>query len=461
MVVVECPLETGIRTRDAFMKCITGHQSNVASTAASKDPKNASKWKCASEHTTCQSSSHAWKLRIPMQLLPRPTPTQQTIKQEYTVSPWPYWLIETDYEGLYVLRQRYTERKDDTISPIKKIIDDIKREQLELGPSIVSFLRGYRPADTYMLLVRFSLPADRRFLAQLHRGKKAYELVHVTNAIPNRNNWTQSTSRSREANHPPKPLGHNTLTVFVGWPQGVGEDMARGLASFVKGLTNWHGNPHMWSDTGWWYASLRYQHATAVTLAVGQYASVAAANYIHMTLGEDIVGQQSLDRMDQMLRQKITQDPEEDAPFLRRLRAGKQLGADIMMAGVIQSINKEKQLLAEPTPIDINESDTMVFDDLHGNVEPVGSSPLPDTHTPAPPVDNNTQEEQRTRPIEPDTTTPTPHKTKAKGYIGTPKNTPGMVSPLNKKKKPDSRSVDKALKPPPDKSAFAVVEPQG
>ena len=46
MVVVEWPLETGIPTRDAFMKRINGHQSDVASTIASKDPENSFKWKC-------------------------------------------------------------------------------------------------------------------------------------------------------------------------------------------------------------------------------------------------------------------------------------------------------------------------------------------------------------------------------------------------------------------------------
>ena len=141
MVVVECPPETGIRTRDAFMKRINGHQSGVASTIASKDPKNAFKWKCASEQAAGQSVFHAWKLRIPMQLLPRLTQTLQIIKQEaqHADSPGPYWLIETDYEGLYVPRQRYAEHKEDKIFSVREIIDDINREQLELGRSLRPF----------------------------------------------------------------------------------------------------------------------------------------------------------------------------------------------------------------------------------------------------------------------------------------------------------------------------------
>ena len=68
-VVVVCPTETGISTRDAFMIRINGHQSDVASTIASKDPHNTFHWKCASEHTAGQSGSRAWRLHLPMQLL--------------------------------------------------------------------------------------------------------------------------------------------------------------------------------------------------------------------------------------------------------------------------------------------------------------------------------------------------------------------------------------------------------
>ena len=64
------------------------------------------------------------------QLLPWLTQTLQTIKQEEqnAGSPEPYWSIGTDYEGLYVLRQRYTEHHDDKISSVQEIIDDINRE---------------------------------------------------------------------------------------------------------------------------------------------------------------------------------------------------------------------------------------------------------------------------------------------------------------------------------------------
>ena len=300
-IVVECPPETGIRTRDAFMKRINGHQSNVASTIASKDPHNTFRWKCASEHTAGQSGSHAWRLHLPMQLLPHLTQALQTTKQEEENAGnlGPCWLTETDYESLYILRQQYTEHKEDRITSVKEILDDLDREQLELGRSIASFLKGFRPVDSYRLLVQFHPDPDRRLIAQLLKGMKSYELVHVmTNVILNRNNWTQFTSRSRDIKRPPKPTRHDTTTVFVGWTQGARDDTAKVVASFFGCWTSWKPEPNMWSDAGCTYASLQYPHATAVALSAGQYIGVAPGEYVHITLGDDNTDTHATERID-------------------------------------------------------------------------------------------------------------------------------------------------------------------
>ena len=234
-VLVECPPETSIRKRDAFVKRINGHQSVVASTTASKDPHNTFWWECASEHSVGQSGSHAWRLHLPMKLLPRLMQALQPIKQEEenVGNPGPYWLTETDYESLYILRQQYTDHKEDKITPVQEILDDIYREQLELGRSIASFLKGFRPIDSYRLQIQFHPYANRRLIAQLLKGMKSYELVHVmTNVILNRNNWTQSTSCSRDIKRPPKPTRSDARTVFVGWTRGAGDVTAKVVASF-------------------------------------------------------------------------------------------------------------------------------------------------------------------------------------------------------------------------------------
>ena len=103
----------------------------------------------------------------------------------------------------------------------------------------------------------------------------------------------------------------------------------------------------MWSNAGCTYASLRYQHAMAVALCAGQYVGVAPGEYIHLTLGQDGIDQQASTRIDSMLKQKLPRETGDDAPFRRRMKLGKQLGADIMTKRIIKQKNTEKQLLAE------------------------------------------------------------------------------------------------------------------
>ena len=69
-----------------------------------------------------------------------------------------------------------------------------------------------------------------------------------------------------------------------------------------------------------------------------------------MTLGDDTIDEKASDRIDEMLSQKIPQDTGDDAPFRRCMRAGKQLGADIMTARVMQDINKKKTTIGGANP---------------------------------------------------------------------------------------------------------------
>ena len=437
-IVVECPPETGIRTRDAFMKRINGHQSDVASTIASKDPHNTFRGKSASEHTAGQSGSHAWRLHLPMQLLPRLTQALQTIEQEEenAGNPGPYWLTETDYESLYIPRQQYTEHKEDRITSVQEILDDLDREQLELGRSIASFLKGFRPVGSYRLLVQFHQDADRRLIAQLLEGMKSYELVHVmTNVILNRSNWTQSTSRSRDIKRPPKPTRHDTTTVFVGWTQGAGDDTAKVVASFFGCWTSWKPEPNMWRDAGCTYASLQYQHATAVALSAGQYIGVAPGEYVHITLGDDNTDTQAAERIDQMLAHKMPQETGDEAAFGRRMKAGKQLGSDMMTERVIKEINREKQLFAEPEPINVADWDEAIVNELSHTTNDDTPS---DTHSNMATID--TDETSVQQPDNPAKLTTTHARQshpaqKTKAHNKTPQKTPTKTTPPPKEKK--------------------------
>ena len=55
------------------------------------------------------------------------------------------WVTESDHESLYLLRQHYTDHKEDRITSVQEILDEIEREQLDLGRRIAVYLRGYRP----------------------------------------------------------------------------------------------------------------------------------------------------------------------------------------------------------------------------------------------------------------------------------------------------------------------------
>ena len=65
-----------------------------------------------------------------------------------------------------------------------------------------------------------------------------------------------------------------------------------------------------------------------------------------------------------MLSHKMPQETGDDAAFRRRMKAGKQLGADMMTERVIREINKEKQLLAEPEPFNVADWDEAIMTEL-------------------------------------------------------------------------------------------------
>ena len=101
-----------------------------------------------------------------------------------------------------------------------------------------------------------------------------------------------------------------------------------------------------------------------------------------------------------------------------------------MTANVMKDMNKEKQLLVVASPIKIQEWDLAICTKLQGNVEAVASSSSPETHTPAPPIDNDTPQTQPTRLW---------HITETKEYNGTPQKMLGKVSAPQKRRQQTPR----------------------
>ena len=191
----------------------------------------------------------------------------------------------------------------------------------------------------------------------------------------------------------------------------------------------------MWSDAGCTYAPLQYQHATAVALSAGQYIGVAPGEYIHLKLGDDTTDAPVTERMDQMLLQKMPQETGDYAAAQRRMKAGKQLGADMMTERVIREINQEKQLLAEPKPINVAGGDKAIITELgHSNddMAPTDLQPQPDTMDMDRRLDKQHNDTGLPTPAHPRTT----HQAqKTKAHNKTPQKTPTKTTPPPKKKK--------------------------
>ena len=191
----------------------------------------------------------------------------------------------------------------------------------------------------------------------------------------------------------------------------------------------------MWSDTGCTYPSLQYQHATAVALSAGQYIGVAPGEYVHITLGDDNTDTQVTERIDQMLAHQMPQETGDDAAYRRRMKAGKQLGSDMMTERVIKEINREKQLLAEPEPINVADWDEAILNEL--GLTTNDDTPT-DTHPNMAAMDTDeTPVQQPDNPAKPTTThARQPHPAqKTKAHNKTPQKPPTKTTPPPKKKK--------------------------
>ena len=174
----------------------------------------------------------------------------------------------------------------------------------------------------------------------------------------------------------------------------------------------------MWSDAGCTYASIQYQNKASVVLSAGQYVAVSPGEYIHITLGDEQIDSKASDKIETMLAGSMPDVTGDEAHFLRRMRARKQLGADIMTAKVIQKINKEKQLLAEPTPIDIAACDADIEEELDDHMDTTGPGSNPEA----------TSDNDGTTPQVPTDNTPK----KTKNGDKTPQTTSNKITPPNK-----------------------------
>ena len=116
------------------------------------------------------------------------------------------------------------------------------------------------------------------------------------------------------------------------------------------------------------------------------------------------------------------------------MKAGKQLGADMMTERVIWEINEEKQLLAEPEPISMAAWDEAIITKLGHTNDELGPT---NVHTRIDTMDMGVQPDKPTndtgKPTETHTR-PTHQAQKTKAHNKTPQKTPTETPPPKTKK---------------------------
>ena len=136
-----------------------------------------------------------------------------------------------------------------------------------------------------------------------------------------------------------------------------------------------------------------------------------------------------------MLSHKLPQETGNDAAFRRRIREGKQLGADMMIERVIREINREKQLLAEPEPINVADWDEAImteFGHTNDDVTPTDLHPHLTTMDTDGPHDQQPNDTNKHTPAHP---RPPNEAQKTKAHNKTPQKSPKKTTPPPKNKK--------------------------
>ena len=117
------------------------------------------------------------------------------------------------------------------------------------------------------------------------------------------------------------------------------------------------------------------------------------------------------------------------------MKAGKQLGVDMMTERVIREINQEKQLLIEPEPINVADWDEAIIIELchtNDNMAPRDLQPQLDTMDTDGRLDKKHNDTGQPTPAHPQTT----HQAqKTKAHNKTPQKNPTKMTPPPKKKR--------------------------
>ena len=226
---------------------------------------------------------HCWRYTLPK---PR-VPTLLTRLHElvdHPHNPGPYFILETEYENLFLLSQEWGTPAAEKISSCESAVEDLKMLAPQLGRAPWDHLTGFLPLDPWRCLVSFHTDAPKRDIALHMRKLRGYTFQHVKTGLKlHWNGWTPPNSSKPTPTTRAKPKRSDTTQIFVGWTAGAELQLVKLAVSLFGPWDNWCAQPEMFGDSLCQYASVNFQHLSSVGLAAGQYVDLGNGAYVHLT----------------------------------------------------------------------------------------------------------------------------------------------------------------------------------
>ena len=245
---------------------------------------------------------HCWRYTLPK---PR-VPTLLTRLHElvdHPHNPGPYFILETEYENLFLLSQEWGTPAAEKISSCESAVEDLKMLAPQLGRAPWDHLTGFLPLDPWRCLVSFHTDAPKRDIALHMRKLRGYTFQHVKTGLKlHWNGWSPPNSSKPAPITRAKPNRSDTTQTFVGWTAGAELQLVKLAVSLFGPWDNWCAQPEMFGDSLCQYASVIFQHLSSVGLAAGQYVDLGNGAYVHLTAHNENLDRSISKKVDKQLR---------------------------------------------------------------------------------------------------------------------------------------------------------------
>jgi hypothetical protein len=338
-VVVEFPADIEVTCAKTFYKYINGVSAVNTTIARGMIP--TFPWDSA-VRVSAGSVGCAWEYLCPRAKYPALLSTMEEARQGREDGSGPWTISESDPDSLFLVRQKFAVAKEDRIQGYEDILRDLHQVLRELGGPATQFLDGYRPIDTWRVIISFRGDADRRAVASALESLNQYEVMSVMTGLNAKFRQRAAGTvvfRGRPSSAP-KPIRAHNLQVFVGATPGVEHHALRLAISVFGKWDDLRPSPSMWGDPSCTYYTFNYAHAPSVGLAAGQYLSISPGQHVHLTTGCDDRDEKVIQYVDKKLRSEAAKQPPAGAPatFMARVAEGRSFGAEDQVKAVREAL---------------------------------------------------------------------------------------------------------------------------